>query len=171
MHARGHRLQPETMGGDHAIAAPEIRPQPEIPSPHRPTNRKTGTNDPITHHCRSVPQIAQQAPRGRKRFPAFCERACPRASAWKTQERGSFGHAALRLQKRLLVGASSAPECPRYERHRAAILFRLSSAAGAMGDTGKPLSPSRLAVVPATSHSGQRLGRPAPRLHRALPER
>src|SRR5262249_41065096 len=28
-------------------------------------------------------------------FSCACERACPRASAWKTQERGSFGRADL----------------------------------------------------------------------------
>ena len=49
-------------------------------------------------------------------------------------------------------------------------LFRLLGG-GVMGDMGKPLPASRLAVLPATSHTAVITpGRPASRLHRAVPE-
>ena len=49
-------------------------------------------------------------------------------------------------------------------------MFRLLGG-GVMGDMGKPLPASRLAVLPATSHTAVITpGRPAARLHRAVPE-
>ena len=49
-------------------------------------------------------------------------------------------------------------------------MFRLLGGGG-MGDMGKPLPASRLAVLPATSHTAVITpARAAARLHRALPE-